>query len=122
MLPRGGASGGLLDIKIAMPGDCFVQDQWRWRLFHIAQANVNWARMREASGRSLVGLPRTQWVVLCRYSHRQRTDAADEVGVDPLGLADHLDFRETGQDFLPQDLELQFRQAVANAAMDAEAE
>jgi hypothetical protein len=103
MLPRGGASGRLLDIKIAMPGDCFVQDQWRWRLFHIAQANVNWARMREASGRRLVGLPRTQWVVLCRYSHRQRTDAADEVGVEPHRRTGDLEREVALQDLLPQD-------------------
>ena len=41
---------------------------------------------------------------------------------DALRLADHLDPLEAPQDLLPQDLQLQLRQAVADAAMDAEAE
>src|SRR5690348_7127366 len=56
-----------------------------------------------------------------RDAYRQGADAVDEVGVDPLRLADDLDLREARQDFLPQDLQLQLRQPIADAAMDAEA-
>ncbi|GCC45655.1 hypothetical protein chiPu_0029673, partial [Chiloscyllium punctatum] len=57
-----------------------------------------------------------------RDPHRQVLDAADEAGIDPLRLADHLDAVETLQHLLPHDLELQFGEPHADAAVDAEAE
>src|SRR5207248_7891900 len=55
-------------------------------------------------------------------AHRQRFDAADEAGIHPLRLADHLDPVEPFQHFLPHDLQLQLGQPHADAAVNAEAE
>src|ERR1700709_25067 len=48
--------------------------------------------------------------------------ALDEGRVGPLGLGDLFDHREALQDTFPDDLELELGQAVADAAVDAEAE
>jgi len=55
-------------------------------------------------------------------THRQRFDAAHKTGIDPLRFADHLDAFEALEHFLPHDLQLQFGQPHADAAVDAEAE
>src|SRR5882757_7522464 len=54
--------------------------------------------------------------------HRQRTDAADEVGVEPHRWTGDLKHEVALQDLLPQDFELHLGQPVADAAMDAGAE
>ena len=54
--------------------------------------------------------------------HRQLREAAHEGRAHAHRLADHLDHREALQDLLPQDAQLQLGQAVADAAVDAEAE
>ena len=46
----------------------------------------------------------------------------DETGHAAFGFANHLDAIEAFQYFLPQHAQLQFRQAVAHAAVDAETE
>src|SRR5450631_1563989 len=56
------------------------------------------------------------------YAHRQRLVAAHEAGINPLRLVDHLDLFEPLEDLLPDDFELQFGKAHADAAVDAEAE
>ena len=48
--------------------------------------------------------------------------APHEIGVDALGLARDLDAAEAFEDFFPENAQLQFREPVADAAMDAEAE
>src|SRR5215470_15726041 len=53
---------------------------------------------------------------------RQRLDPAQEVRVGPHGGSDHLDPEVAPQDLLPQYLQLQLRQAIADAAMDARPE
>ena len=55
-------------------------------------------------------------------AHRQVGDAMHEGRVDALRLAHHLDRREALQDLFPDDLQLHLGQAVADAAVDAEAE
>src|ERR1700759_5562803 len=57
-----------------------------------------------------------------RYAYRQDLDAANEGGIDPLRLADHLDPVEALEHLLPDDLELQLGEPHADAAVDAEAE
>ena len=57
-----------------------------------------------------------------RNTDRQLFDAAHEAGIDPLRLADHLDAVETPQHFLPHDLQLQFGEPHADAAVNAKAE
>src|SRR3954470_16189072 len=57
-----------------------------------------------------------------RNAYRQRLDAAHKAGIDPLRLADDFDAVEPLQHFLPHDLQLQFGQPHADAAMNAEAE
>jgi hypothetical protein len=51
-----------------------------------------------------------------------RAHAVDEVGVRAARRRQHLDDGMARQQFLPQDAQLQFREPVADAAMDAEAE
>ena len=57
-----------------------------------------------------------------RRSHRQRADRVQEVRVGVDRLVQHLDLQVAAQHLLPQDAQLQLGQAVAQAAMDAEAE
>ena len=57
-----------------------------------------------------------------RDPHRQGLVALDEARIHPLRLADHLNIVEPLQDFLPDDLQLQFGQPDPDAAVDAEAE
>src|SRR6201995_3287838 len=57
-----------------------------------------------------------------RYAYRQDLDAANEGGIDPLRLTHHLDPVEALEHLLPDDLQLQFSEPHANAAVDAEAE
>src|SRR3984957_13181893 len=59
---------------------------------------------------------------LGRNAHRQRGVSLDKAGIDPLRFADHLDRVKSFQHLLPDDLELQFGQPHADAAVDAEAE
>src|SRR6185312_16364016 len=54
--------------------------------------------------------------------HRERADAAQEVGVVADRLADDLGPEVALQHLAPQDLELQLGEAVADAAVDAGAE
>src|SRR5689334_14571696 len=54
--------------------------------------------------------------------HRQRPDAADEVGIEADRRAHDLRSQVSLQHLLPQDLQLQLGQAVADAAVDAGAE
>src|SRR5215831_19429584 len=55
-------------------------------------------------------------------AHRHRLIAFDEVRAHAPRLADDLDTLEALQDLLPHHLELHLGQALADAAMDAEAE
>src|ERR1700709_2705408 len=55
-------------------------------------------------------------------TYGQPTEPPAELGVDATRFPNHLDLREARQDFLPQDLQLQFGQPVADTAMDAETE
>src|SRR5436305_3145334 len=55
-------------------------------------------------------------------ARRQGLVAFDKARIDPLRLADHLDIVEAFQDFLPDDLQLQFGEPQAHATVDAEAE
>ena len=48
----------------------------------------------------------------------QRPDATDEVGVEPGRLADDVNFKPALQDFLPEDLQLQFGEPIADATMN----
>ncbi len=57
-----------------------------------------------------------------RDAPRQRGAAGTEVGIQAPRFAGKLDAREAFQDLLPEDLQLQLGQAIAHAAMDAEAE
>src|SRR6202046_1492170 len=57
-----------------------------------------------------------------RDPHRQFADPVYEGREHPLRLADDLDSRQAIEDFLPQDLQLHFGQALADAAVNAEAE
>src|SRR5689334_13697641 len=54
--------------------------------------------------------------------HRQRADTADEIRVQPLRRADDLKTKAAVQDFLPEDADLLFGEAVADAAVDTGAE
>src|SRR5882757_11396740 len=64
-----------------------------------------------------------QGLVCSRWNaHRQGFDASHEAGIHPLRLANHLDLVESLQHLLPYNLQLQFGEPHANAAMDAEAE
>jgi chaperonin cofactor prefoldin len=54
--------------------------------------------------------------------HLHRAVALDEGGVDAAGFLQHLDLETALEDFLPDDAQLHFGQAVADAAVDAEAE
>ena len=54
--------------------------------------------------------------------HRQGADSAQEVGIRVDRLVQHLDAEVLAQDFLPQDLELELGEAVAEAAVNAKAE
>src|SRR5262245_6964721 len=55
-------------------------------------------------------------------AHGKRLVALHEAREDAMGLLHHLDGVVALQDLLPDDSELQFRQAEAHAAVDAEAE
>src|SRR5215467_8247251 len=55
-------------------------------------------------------------------AHRHRLIAFDEVRAHAPRLADDLDTLEALQDLLPHHLQLHLGQALADAAMDAEAE
>src|SRR5580704_2212853 len=59
---------------------------------------------------------------LSRNAHRQFGYAVHEGRVNPLRLANNLDLREAQQDLLPQNLQLHFGEALAHAAVNAEAE
>src|SRR5205085_5882576 len=59
---------------------------------------------------------------LAGNTNRQRLDAPHEAGIDPFRRAYHLDPVEALEHLLPDDLQLQFGQPHADAAMDAEAE
>ena len=55
-------------------------------------------------------------------SHRQFRDPSHKVRKEALGLADHLDLRETFVDLFPDDPQLQFCKPIAHAAVYAKAE
>src|ERR1700689_4251300 len=57
-----------------------------------------------------------------RDPHRQFADPLDEGREHTLRLTDNLDSWQAIEDFLPQDLQLHFGQALADAAVNAEAE
>src|SRR4051812_17033785 len=57
-----------------------------------------------------------------RNLHRQRFQTLYEARIDPLGFADHVDVVETLENLFPNNLELEFSEPQADAAMDAEAE
>src|SRR5262249_8225867 len=59
---------------------------------------------------------------LCRDTDGQVLVALDEAGIAPLWLVHQLDIVEPLQDLLPDDLQLQFREPQAHAAVNAEAE
>src|SRR5260221_7017374 len=59
---------------------------------------------------------------LRRDPHRHRLITLHEAGIDALGLARQFDLREALQDLLPDHPQLHLGQAVADAAVDAEAE
>src|SRR5437868_4854762 len=59
---------------------------------------------------------------LGRDQDRQFLDALHEAGADALRLADDLDHREPLQNLLPDHPQLHLGQAVADAAVDSEAE
>src|SRR3984957_2022186 len=61
-------------------------------------------------------------LTLSRDSHRQFADPVNERREHPLRLADNLDVGQAIEDFLPQNLQLHFGQALADAAVNAEAE
>src|SRR5258708_14619438 len=54
--------------------------------------------------------------------HRKRLIALHEAGEHPLRFGEHFEIEISFEDFFPDDLELHFGQAIADAAMDAEAE
>ena len=54
--------------------------------------------------------------------HGKMAEATHERGPNTRRLAHDLDRLEAPQEFLPKDLQLQFRQAVSDAAVDAKAE
>ena len=60
--------------------------------------------------------------LLHRDADWHRAHAVDEVRVRAARRRQHLDDGMARQQFLPQDAQLQFGEAVADAAMDAEAE
>src|SRR5258708_40140699 len=59
---------------------------------------------------------------LTRDPHRQFADPADEGGKHPLRRADDLDAWQAIEDFLPENLQLHFGQALADTAVNAETE
>ena len=78
-------------------------------------------RRRGRGRRCVIGATRSKCCAR-RDHHRHRGEAVHEVRLRARRLAHHLDHREALQDLLPQDLQLQLGQAVADAAVDAEAE
>src|SRR5262249_14880788 len=54
-------------------------------------------------------------------AYRQIADRVQEIGVSINRLVLHFDLQIAAQYFLPQDLQLHFRQAIAQTAMDAKA-
>src|SRR6516225_8922718 len=62
---------------------------------------------------------RMSWLRSRAYADRQFPDAADEVGVEATGRSQHLDLELALQDLLPQNSQLQVRDPVADAAVDA---
>src|SRR3984893_12686366 len=61
-------------------------------------------------------------LTLTRDPHRQFADPVNEGREHALGLADDLDSWQPIEDFLPKNLQLHFGQALADAAVNTEAE
>src|SRR5262245_6957644 len=73
------------------------------------------------SGRSCPGAD-VRSATLGVDADRQGLVALHEAGIDPPGLANHLDIVEALEDLLPDDLELQLGEPHADAAVDSKAE
>src|SRR6266702_1693636 len=54
-----------------------------------------------------------------QYPHRKRADAANEIRIEPFRRTRDLEAKIALQDFLPEDPDLLFGEAVADATMDA---
>src|SRR5882672_11733508 len=52
-------------------------------------------------------------------SHGQRTDAADEIGIEPLRRPHDLEAKVPLQNFLPENPQLLLGEAITDTAMDA---
>src|SRR5258708_3049228 len=62
------------------------------------------------------------WPASHVHPRRHRLVALDEIGAHAPGLAHHFDAREAPEDFLPHHPQLHLGEALAHAAVDAEAE
>src|SRR6185437_8344718 len=58
---------------------------------------------------------------LSRNAYRYLGDAEYKIGHQPFRFADHIDAREALEDLFPQDAQLHLGDAIAHAAMNAEA-
>src|SRR6185437_14185962 len=82
-----------------------------------------WGRGRDFAFLYAITLPRgRRFGALCVQSYRHAVVALHEARRDAAGFAGEFDVREAFHDLFPDDLELQFRQAIADAAVNAEAE
>jgi hypothetical protein len=75
-----------------------------------------------SSGHGPAKATRTRVPTSLRNAHHHRRNPVHKAGKNPLRLFHQLDEREALHDLLPEDCQLQLRQAIAHATMNAEPE